>query len=71
MSQPKLLPIRVVAERVCMSRSSIYRLVADPTSGFPQPLKVSARRVAFVEGEVDDYVARRIASRDQAGSQAA
>jgi len=35
---------------------------------FPKPIPVSGRRIAFVEAEVDDWLADRIAARDTAAA---
>ena len=63
--RPKLISIKAVAERVGLSRSSIYRLVAE--DAFPRPVKVSERRVTWLEHEVDAFIAARIAARATKG----
>ncbi len=65
MTTPKFLTIREAADRTGLSRSSLYRLLNGNPS-FLRPVQLSARRVAFVEAEVDAYVAARIALRDRA-----
>lgn len=45
-----------------LGRSSIYEGVAAGT--FPKPVRIGARAVAWVESEVNEWVAQRIAARD-------
>jgi prophage regulatory protein len=56
-----LLRLRAVKERTGLSRSSIY---ADP--GFPRPVKIGPRAVAWVEREIADWIAARVAERELA-----
>lgn len=55
--KPKLVPLRDVIEMTSMSRSQIYALKA--AGAFPQPVRVSARAVRWIEGEVVEFVATR------------
>jgi prophage regulatory protein len=57
-----LITWRAVRERTSLSRATIYRKIADHPD-FPRPVPLSERRVAWVEAEIDDYVAKRIAAR--------
>lgn len=57
-----LIRLRRVSELTGLSRSSIYEKVAAGT--FPAPVKLSARAVAWVEPEVSEWIANRIAERD-------
>ncbi|MBX4373170.1 AlpA family phage regulatory protein, partial [Mycobacterium tuberculosis] len=41
------------------SKAWIYRLISE--NRFPQPIKIGARAIAFVEGEIDEWIERRIA----------
>ena len=57
-----LISCRSVSVRTSLSRATIYRKITqDPE--FPKPVPLSGRRVAWVEAEVDAYVAKRIAAR--------
>ncbi len=57
-----LLPAAEVTKRTSISRTHIWRLV---TAGeFPAPVKIVGRRSGWVESEVDDWIAERIAARD-------
>ncbi|MFC5554452.1 helix-turn-helix transcriptional regulator [Methylobacterium iners] len=58
----KLISPKTFAERLCLSRSSIYRLM-DDEPGFPRPVKIAVKRIAFVEAEAEAYIAGRIAAR--------
>ena len=44
------------------TRQHLYRRIGDGT--FPRPIKIGEQRVAFVESEIDDWIAERIAERD-------
>lgn len=55
-----LLRLPKVVERTGKSRSAIYRGVAEGT--FPKPVRASARSVAWVEAEVEAWIAQRIAA---------
>lgn len=58
---PRLIDIRELAARLSISRTSIYRLIAEDAS-FPRPVRVGARRIAFVEEEADAYIAAGLRS---------
>ena len=58
----RLLTLRDVMEVTAMSRSSIYAGMA--AGAFPQPIRMGARAVRWIEGEVIEF----IASRPRAGS---
>jgi len=55
----KLLRISKVISLTGKCRSSIY---SDPT--FPKPIRIGKRAAAWVEAEVNDWIANRIAERD-------
>lgn len=54
---------KCVQRRTTLSRSQIDRKVAS--GEFPRPVRLSSGRLAFVEGEVDDWIANRIAMRKE------
>lgn len=61
----RLLRRRQVEQSLGLSRSTIYARL-DPKSrhydpDFPRPIKLGATSIAFVESEVQDYIAHRIA----------
>ena len=57
-----LLRLPQVKARAALSRSEIYRRIAAGT--FPAPVKLGISASAWVESEVDAWVAERIADRD-------
>lgn len=58
----KLIRLRTVLEMTALSRSSLYRLMdADE---FPKSIPLAGRCVAWVDEEVEDWIAERIAMRD-------
>lgn len=60
---PRLISMNAVTERTALSRATVYRLML--AGGFPRPVKLhGAKRMAFVEHEVDGWIAARIAARD-------
>lgn len=59
----RLLPTSVVLDRICISKTELYRRI---NSGeFPRPVPVGRQRVAFLEAEVSDWIADRVKARDQ------
>ena len=49
-----IIDLNRVIEKTTLSRRAIYNHVEAGT--FPAPIKVSARRVAWVEAEIDAWV---------------
>jgi len=66
--QTRLLRLPGVLERTALSQSSVYRLIAD--NAFPSPVKLSKRSVAWVEHEVEGWIADRLRTRSRAGAAA-
>ncbi|MBP9033769.1 MAG: AlpA family phage regulatory protein [Pseudomonadales bacterium] len=66
---PALIRISQVHRLTGLSNSAIYRGVQSGT--FPRPLKLTERSSAWVETEVLEWIAARIAERDKASSRAA
>jgi prophage regulatory protein len=59
----RLLRIREVIARTGRTRSRIYD---DMSKGdFPQPVKIGGQAIAFVEAEVEAWIAAKIAARDR------
>ncbi|MGH7558847.1 MAG: helix-turn-helix transcriptional regulator [Gemmatimonadota bacterium] len=54
---PRMLRTAEVAARLGLSRTTIWRLSKDPSSGFPQPRQISPGAVAFSEEELVQYLA--------------
>ena len=57
----RLLRLREVCHRTGLSRSAVYRGIA--AGEFPKQVRLSRYTVAWVESEVDQWVADRIAKR--------
>ncbi|TCK30766.1 AlpA family transcriptional regulator [Ancylobacter aquaticus] len=55
-----LIRLDQVKARTCLSRSTIYAYMRE--GRFPEPIALSDRRVAWIEGEIDAWIAGRIAS---------
>lgn len=54
-----ILRLPAVKLRTGLSRSTIYLRVSEGT--FPAPVSLGARAVGWVESEIDDWIAQRIA----------
>ena len=64
-SQPnygRLTPIKAVCQRLGVSRSTVYR-TADSDPSFPRPVRIGAKRIFFLEEEVEAYLRSRVESR--------
>jgi prophage regulatory protein len=66
---PRLIRFKEVIQRTGRSRAAIYQAMEH--SDFPKTVKLGPKSVAFVESEIDDWIASRIAKRDTAQTQAA
>ncbi|ECC2869883.1 AlpA family transcriptional regulator [Salmonella enterica subsp. enterica] len=53
--------------RTGYGKAWIYKLIVQ--GRFPKPVKIGSRAVAFVESEVDEWIAERIAARDKKAEQ--
>lgn len=59
----KLISIRETCQRTSLSRTTLWQRVK--AGDFPRPVKIgNGIRKAFVESEVEDLIAARIAERD-------
>lgn len=54
-----LLRLPEVQRRTGYSKAWIYRLLKD--GKFPASIKIGSRAIAFIESEIDEWVAQRIA----------
>jgi prophage regulatory protein len=59
----RYLRLREVCQRVGLKPSSVYRLIGLGT--FPKQVKLSERTAAWIESEIESFMASRIADRDQ------
>lgn len=55
-----LLSLRAVLDRTSLSRSTVYRFMAEGT--FPKPVALGTRK-AWLESEVSEWIDARIAER--------
>lgn len=58
----KLLPIDDVIERTGLSRRTLYQEISE--SRFPKAVQLTARRVGWVEEEIDGWIAAKVAARN-------
>lgn len=54
----RLLRLPEVIHKTGYGKAWIYRLINEGL--FPQPVKIGARAIAFVESEVDEWIASAI-----------
>jgi len=59
---PKLLSLKELLDRVHLSKSRLYSKMNEGT--FPRPINVGDSRVAWLEPEVDAYIAQKIEERN-------
>ncbi|MBP2167952.1 prophage regulatory protein [Erwinia toletana] len=62
MDDCSLMRLPKVMQKTSLGRSYIYHLIKQ--GEFPQPVKVGPRSVAWVESEVNDWIANKITQRD-------
>lgn len=62
----KLIRIKDVIDTTGLARSTIYKYVDKGI--FPKAVKLGCRSVAWVEGEVQEWILEQIAQRDGAAS---
>ncbi|MGC0936631.1 AlpA family transcriptional regulator [Pantoea agglomerans] len=53
-SNIKLIRLSAVINKTGYSKSWIYKLIKNKQ--FPQPIKIGSRAVAFIEGEIDEWI---------------
>ncbi|WP_312215793.1 helix-turn-helix transcriptional regulator [Pantoea vagans] len=53
-SNKKLIRLSAVINKTGYSKSWIYKLIKSKQ--FPQPIKIGSRAVAFIEGEIDEWI---------------
>ena len=57
----RLLTIEEVGSRLRLSKPTIYKLIRQ--GQFPKQLRLCANKVAWIEREVDEWIAARAAAR--------
>jgi prophage regulatory protein len=63
----RLLRLDAVENLTGLRKSSIYTYMANKTHGFPGPLRIGARAVAWRESDVLAWIAGRTEARTQGG----
>lgn len=63
-SELRFIRMREATQKTGLSKSSIYDLMAQGL--FPKTVNLGGRSVAFVEAEIDAWMAARIAARNVA-----
>ena len=58
----KLMKLKAVMECTGLARSTVYKFIAE--GRFPKPVKLGPRMVAWVEGEIQQWILERIGERD-------
>ena len=59
----RIIPTVVVLDRVCMSKTQLYRLIN--AGEFPKPTPIGRHRVGFVEAEITAWIESRMQMRDE------
>lgn len=63
----RLIRLKAVIDNTGLGRSTIYKYIAEGI--FPKPVSLGDRAVAWIEGEVNDWILARIEARDQASAE--
>lgn len=58
-----LIKIKDVMKVTSLARPTIYKYIKNGT--FPKPVSLGGRAVAWVDKEIEEWVAERIAERDE------
>ncbi len=57
----RLISMQQVLDRIPLSKATIYRRIKAGT--FPQPIRLSAHRIAFAEQEINAWIERHAEAR--------
>lgn len=57
----RFISLREVRDRISLSKTHIYRLINAGT--FPRQVPLGPHRVGFIESEIEDWMAERVAAR--------
>ena len=59
----RFISVSEVLDRICLSKTHLYRKI---NSGqFPRPVPLGPQKVAFLESEIEDWMAARLHAREQ------
>ena len=59
-----LIPLRAEKKKTALGHSTIYKRMSE--GAFPRPVRLGPKRAAWVEEEIDAYIAALISTRDEA-----
>lgn len=59
----KIIRLKEVTESTGLSRSSVYKFIAE--NRFPKSVSLGARSVGWIESEVQDWITARVEQRDE------
>lgn len=59
----RLLSTAVVLDRICMSKTQLYRMIK--AGEFSKPVPIGQQRVAFLESEVNAWMESRLRLREE------
>jgi len=59
----KILRRKMVENKTGLARSTLYFLIQK--NRFPEPIHLGPRAVGWIEEEIDDWIAKRVADRDE------
>jgi prophage regulatory protein len=62
----RFLTIEEVIDRVCFSKTHIYRMIAE--GRFPRQVKLGPQKAAFLESEILAWMRARVDARDHGGA---
>jgi prophage regulatory protein len=58
----RFIPLSVVLDRVCLSKSELYRKIQ--AGEFPPAIPLGPQKVVFLEAEVERWMAERLQARE-------
>ena len=58
----KVIGLSKVIDVTGLARSTIYKYIAEGV--FPRPISLGARRVGWIDKEIDDWILKKISLRD-------
>ncbi|ART64681.1 AlpA family transcriptional regulator [Kushneria marisflavi] len=64
----RLLKLKDVMFATGLARSTVYKYIAE--NNFPKPVSLGERNVAWVEDEINNWIAIKIKERDEAATAA-
>ena len=58
----RFLPLSVVLDRVCLSKSQLYRKIR--VGEFPRAVPLGPQKIGFLEAEVEQWMVERLKARE-------